>query len=280
MRYSEVIFTIKKGEEWQKDLFIQDLAYLGFDCFEDRDGGFAAYIPEAQFDEGALTSLLFSQSPGFDVDYSYREIKQENWNSVWESNFQPIVIDHHVYVRASFHPQLSEYPIEIVIDPKMAFGTGHHQTTSMMIRMMLDMDFKGQEVLDMGCGTGILSILAEKLGAKGVLAIDNDPVCQASTQENVEINRVHQVQSLCGSIDLIHERKFGIILANINRNILLDHMETYKNSLLPEGKLLMSGFYEGDDLSMLVTQAELLGLELEQSLSDQAWAAIRLRNVR
>lgn len=280
MRYSEVIFTITKGEEWQKDLLIQDLAFLGFDSFEDREQGFAAYIPEAQFDEGSLNSLLFNQSPHFEVDYVYREIKQENWNAVWESNFQPIVIDKRVYVRASFHPVRPAYPLEIVIDPKMAFGTGHHQTTSMMIRLMLELDFKHQRVLDMGCGTGILSILAAKLGADEVMAIDNDPVCEASTQENVSINSVNEVYSFCGSTDLIRDKKFGIVLANINRNILLDHLEAYKDSLLPGGHLLMSGFYEGDDLNMLVSQATLLGLMVEKTLSDQSWAAIILRNVR
>ncbi|HZH54729.1 MAG TPA: 50S ribosomal protein L11 methyltransferase [Sphingobacteriaceae bacterium] len=280
MRYSEVIFTIKKGEEWQKDLLIQDLATLGFDSFEDREIGFAAYIPEAQFDEGALNSLLFNQSPDFVVDYSYREIKQENWNAVWESNFQPIVIDEHVYVRASFHPAAPEYPLEIVIDPKMAFGTGHHQTTSMMMRLMLGLDFKGESVLDMGCGTGILSILAAKMGAKAVLAIDHDPVCQASTQENILLNKVKAIQTLCGSIDLIDGKKFGIILANINRNILLDQLPAYARSLHPGGHLLMSGFYEGEDLKMIVDQATEFGLAVEKTLIDLKWTAVKMRNVK
>lgn len=280
MRYSEVIFTIKKGEEWQKDLLIQDLALLGFDSFEDRESGFAAYIPEAQFDEGALNSLLINQAPDFEVDYSYREIKPENWNAVWESNFQPIVIDEHVYIRASFHPAQSEYPLEIVIDPKMAFGTGHHQTTSMMIRLMLGLDFKGESVLDMGCGTGILSILAAKMGAKAVLAIDHDPVCQASTEENININKVEAIQTLCGSIDLIEGKKFGIILANINRNILLDQLQAYASSLHPGGHILMSGFYEGEDLKMIVDQATELGMTVEKTLIDQRWTAVKMRNVK
>ena len=155
MRYSEVMFTIKKGAEWQKDLLIQELAGLGFDTFEDREQGFAGYIPTAQLDEVSLDHLLYHQDPSLEVEYTAKELKQENWNAVWESNFQPILIDNQVYVRATFHASKPELPVEIVIDPKMAFGTGHHETTSMMVRLLMTMDLQGKKVLDMGCGTGI-----------------------------------------------------------------------------------------------------------------------------
>src|SRR5690606_13495459 len=191
MRYCEVIFTCKGGEVWQKDLLIQDVAALGFDTFEDRENGFSGYLPYAQFDASSLDQLLIGQAEGFLVDYEYREIQHENWNAVWESNFQPIVVADRCYVRATFHEARPEFPLEIVIDPKMAFGTGHHQTTAMMMEYILEQDsLQGLSVLDMGCGTGILAILAGKLGANPILAIDYDPICVESTIENVQLNNI------------------------------------------------------------------------------------------
>ncbi len=275
MRYSEVLFTCKGGEDWQKDLLIQDLAGLGFDSFEDRAHGFAGYIPAAQFDPATLDQLLIGQPVGFLVDYEYREIKPENWNAVWESNFNPITIADRCHVRATFHESRPDYPIEIVIDPKMAFGTGHHQTTSMMMHYLLGLseEISGKSVLDMGCGTGILAILAGKLGADPILAIDNDPVCVESTLENAQLNNINNIITKAGSTELIGDRIFDFIFANINRNILLDHLEFYQKALNKGAMLFLSGFYESGDLDVIRNRALEKGLKYLNHRTDTLWAA-------
>jgi ribosomal protein L11 methyltransferase len=276
MRYIEVDFTIKGGEEWQEDLFVQELATLGFDSFEDKEGGFYGYIPEAQFDAGSVDQLIFQQPEEFQVSYTSKEIAQENWNAVWESNFRPISIDNACYVRATFHDHQPDFPLEIVIDPKMAFGTGHHQTTSMMMRFLLKLGgqgLRGKSLLDMGCGTGILAILASKLGADPIWAIDFDEICVASTEENAGLNGVNNINVKLGSAPEIPELTFDYIFANINRNILLDHLESYERVLKPEAKLFLSGFYENPDLAVITEKATSLGLKFEEHLVDGGWAA-------
>ncbi len=273
MRYSEVIFTCKGGADWQQDLLIHELAARGFDTFEPREEGFAAYIASEQLDLQSLESLLIHQPAGFDVMYEIREILPRNWNEVWESNFEPVVIADRCYVRATFHEPRSAYPYEIVIDPKMAFGTGHHQTTSLMVQYMLNADFQGRRVLDMGCGTGILAILAVKLGADEVLAIDNDPVCVASVEENKLRNDAAGIETKCGSVEWIDSRRFDTILANINRNILLDQMNAYAQSLAIHGELYISGFYQGDDLEVLKGAAADNGLTYQSYKELDGWAA-------
>lgn len=275
MRYSEVIFTCRGGAGWQEDLLIHDLSLLGFDTFEEREDGFAGYIASATFNPDALDLLLLRQPDGFSVTYSQREIEPQNWNSLWESNFNPIEIDKQCYVRATFHEARPEYPFEIIIDPKMAFGTGHHQTTSMMMRLLLELDLQGKHILDMGCGTGILGILAAKKRAASVLAIDNDEICCASTEENAILNGNIKIDVRCGSVELLSGRKFDIILANINRNILLQHMPHYAEALEKEGLLLISGFFTGADMEILSAEAERLGLRFQHHLEDGNWGAAR-----
>jgi len=275
MNYSEVIFTCVGGEEWQRDLFIQRLADIGFDTFEVQPDGFSGYIATEQLNLEAVESLLIHQPPGFDVRYLVNEIAPRNWNAEWERNFDPVVIDDRCYVRATFHEPDPSYPYEIVIDPKMAFGTGHHQTTSLMMRYMLETKLEGKRVLDMGCGTGILAILAAKLGATAILAIDNDPVCVASVEENKQLNRVAAITEQCGDADLIVEMQFDVILANINRNILLDQLDKYALCLESGGQLFLSGFYDGDDLGVLRAAAEMHGLTYLDHKTLDSWAAAR-----
>lgn len=273
MKYAEVVFTCKGGEEWQKDLLIQDLAAMGFDTFEDTDEGFAGYIAAAKFDRNVLEVLLIGQPEGFVVDYTYQEIQPQNWNKVWESNFDPIVIDEVCYIRATFHEPKPSYDYEIIIDPKMAFGTGHHQTTSMMVRYILENEMKGANVLDMGCGTGILAILAAKKGAKQVLAIDYDPVCIESTEENLVLNKVTDIQTAIGSVEQLGEQKFDVIFANINRNILLDHLSAYAAAMEPGGKLYLSGFFVEKDLEIMNAEAKRIGFAYQEHQEDGKWAA-------
>jgi len=277
MKYSEVSFTCKGGEAWHQDILIHDLAGLGFDTFEPRDDGFAAYIASEQLDLQALESLLIHQPIGFEVTYAVREIPPQNWNAVWESNFEPVTVADQCYVRATFHPAQPSYPYEIVIDPKMAFGTGHHQTTSLVMCYMLEESFNGKEVLDMGCGTGILAILAAKMGASRIWAIDNDPVCIDSVVENMALNNITNIVTKCGSTEWIVDEKFDIILANINRNVLLDQLKQYAKSLHDGGVLYVSGFYEGGDLESLQIAGANYALEYDNHRSLDGWAAACFR---
>lgn len=275
MKYTVVNFSSADIQEWQKDLLISELGGMAFDSFEETDDGFKAYIPTEQLDVLALESLLLKTVEGYTIDYSIEDIPYQNWNEIWESNFKPIVVDERCYVRATFHPSDPNYPIELVIEPKMAFGTGHHQTTSMMISFLLDNDVENKSVLDMGCGTGILAILASKKGASNILAVDNDEVCIENVRDNMKLNEVKNIQCEVGSVEKIEEKEFDIIYANINRNILLDHMPMYANSLPLGGELYLSGFYDGEDLQLLQKAANKYNLEFLDKKTTDNWCAAR-----
>ena len=275
MKYVEVIFQMLSGEEWQKDLLVSDLADIGFDTFEDTESGFAAYIPAANLDLQALETLMLNLDAGLEVDYKVEEIENQNWNKLWESNFNPIEVGGQCYVRATFHESKPDFPYEIIIDPKMSFGTGHHQTTSMMLQYILENDFEGKYVLDMGCGTGILAILASKKGAKAVLAVDYDEICVESVAENSGLNHVDNIEAVCGSFEVLKDRLFDTILANINRNILLEQLPQYALSINKNGELYLSGFYEQEDLTMLRDAAESLGFEFISKKVLNNWCAAK-----
>jgi ribosomal protein L11 methyltransferase len=275
MSYLEVQFFQIIGEAFHRDILMAELADLGFDTFEETETGCKAFIAAEKFNQLALQTLLESYSADFAFDFSLAEIEQQNWNAVWESNFEPIIIADQIYVRATFHPARPEFTYEIVIDPKMAFGTGHHQTTSLVMAMMLEEDFKSKKVLDMGCGTGILAILAEKLGAVELDAIDYDSLCYESTLENTALNQCSQINALCGSKEAIPDKAYDIILANINRNILLDQLDRYSDVLLPGGKLYLSGFYEHPDLEILKEKAATLNLVYQEHRVNKDWTAAK-----
>lgn len=275
MRYTAVTFTSDRMEDWQQDLLIDALGEIGYDTFEDADQGFVAYIPTANLDLQALETVLLHHTHGFDVSYGIQELEGQNWNKLWESNFNPITVADQCYVRATFHAPRPDMPYEIVIDPKMSFGTGHHQTTSMMLTYILENDFQDKEVLDMGCGTGILAILASKRGAKYVLAVDYDDVCVASVEENNLLNHIANVEAALGSKEAIAGKVFDVILANINRNILLDQLEQYARSLKPAGVLYMSGFYDGEDLAILTDKAKEVGFVYESKKVLDNWCAAK-----
>ena len=277
MDYYELFFTTHPTEDYQQDLLIDALAGIGFDTFEEVEGGFKAYISEADFDKEALEENLALYHEIFSFSYEVNIIPQKNWNEVWESNFSPIQIRDKVYVRATFHGCKPEFPFEIVIDPKMAFGTGHHETTFMMMDLMLDTGFAGKDVLDMGCGTGILAILASKLGAKDITAIDYDPTCYDSTIENSTLNHIGNIKAICGSREIIPDVQFDIILANINRNILLDQMERYGEVLKNGGEIYFSGFYESPDLEIIKEKASKYGLTYVDHKKTKDWVAAKFR---
>jgi ribosomal protein L11 methyltransferase len=275
MNYYELLFTTIVTEDYQQDLLINALGQIGFDTFEEVEFGFKAYIPVDDFDKAVLEAALDDYREMFTFSYDITLIPQKNWNEVWESNFEPIIIKDKIYVRATFHAPRPEFAYEIVIDPKMAFGTGHHQTTSMMLEMLLENDMTGKKVLDMGCGTGILAIMASKSGASAVTAIDYDPVCFESTIENSQLNKIFNVQTLNGSKEVIPDEQFDVILANINRNILLDQLKRYSEVLKPDGELYLSGFYETPDLDLIMDEARKYGIKYIIHKINNGWVAAK-----
>jgi len=261
-------------DDFHRDLLINALGEAGFDTFEETPEGFNAYISSEEFNQSKLDEALTGYEDLFTFSYEKNLIPAKNWNEVWESNFEPLVIRDQCYIRATFHAAHPEYPYEIVIDPKMAFGTGHHQTTALMMEFMLESDLSGTNVLDMGCGTGILAILAAKLGAAGITAIDYDPVCYESTIENTQLNHTGDIRILCGSKEVIPADTFDIIFANINRNILLDQIPSYARVLAPGGTLFMSGFYQ-EDISAIEEAAGAEGFKLLETKVQDNWVSVK-----
>jgi len=275
MKYTAVNFISTDIQDWQKDLLIAELGEIGFDTFEDTNNGFSAYVPSANLDIQALETVLLDQVDGYHLEYNVEDIEEQNWNILWESNFNPIEIEGQCYVRATFHESKPEFPYEIIIDPKMSFGTGHHQTTSMMLSYVLENEFADKAVLDMGCGTGILAILASKKGATSVLAVDYDSICVESVLENAPLNAVSNIEARLGSKEVIVGESFDTILANINRNILLDQLETYYAVLKPEGELYLSGFYVEEDLDILKSKCAELGFSFVNNKELSGWCAAK-----
>ncbi|QKJ30863.1 50S ribosomal protein L11 methyltransferase [Mucilaginibacter mali] len=275
MNYYELYFKLTDAEDYQQDLLIDALGEIGFDTFEEVADGFKAYIPVDVFDDERVGEVLAPYKEMFNFSYDIHLVEQKNWNEVWESNFEPMQIDDQIYVRATFHEPRPEFPYEIVIDPKMAFGTGHHETTTMMMQHMLNVEFEDKNVLDMGCGTGILAILASKLSAETVTAIDYDVICYESTIENSELNGIYNITPLCGSKEIIPDEEFDVILANINRNILLDQIPRYSEVLCNGGEIYFSGFYEAVDLPMITEAAGKHGLTYVSHLKMKDWVAAK-----
>lgn len=275
MNYKELVFTIISDQDYHQDILINQLGEIGFATFEETDFGFKAYINANEFDEALLNQQLEPYRGLFSFSYEINLIPQKNWNEVWESNFEPIYIKDQVYVRANFHEPKPEFKYEIIIDPKMAFGTGHHQTTAMIMEYLLETDLKDKTVLDMGCGTAILAILASKLGSGDLVAIDNDEVCYESTLENATLNNIKNITAMCGSKEIIPEQKFDVILANINRNILLDQISSYAAVLAVNGTIFFSGFYETPDLDIITEEARKYNLKYISHKKIGQWVAAK-----
>lgn len=274
MDYLKVSFAFGEIEEYQKDLLIADLADIDFETFEDTANGFDAFVQKSLFENVKLKAVL-GEHQSLNADYNVEEVVSENWNKEWESNFSPLIISDNCYVRATFHEAQPQYQYEIVIDPKMSFGTGHHQTTTMMMQYILETDFTGTSVLDMGAGTAILGILAAKRGAEMVVAIDYDEVCYESAIENAKLNNIDNLVSLHGSKEAIPQQTFDIILANINRNILLDQIETYVSVLKADGLIFFSGFYETPDLDIIKSHCEKFGLTYQNHKKIDNWVSAK-----
>lgn len=254
------------------EILIAELGNAGFESFVETDEGVQAFIQEGDWNETILEDIFILGSDEFDISYTHEEIEQVNWNQEWEKNFNPIIVDGICSVRAPFHT-IPEAKYDIVIEPKMSFGTGHHETTHMMIQHLLRQNVSGKSVLDMGCGTGILAILAEMRGASAIDAIDIDNWCYLNTVENAERNQCTKIKTYEGDATLLVNKSYDLIIANINRNILLNDMKAYASCLEPKGTLLLSGFYK-EDISLIDQECLKFNLEFEHKFEKNNWVAM------
>jgi ribosomal protein L11 methyltransferase len=274
--YIEYNFTVQPLQP-ASEILIAELGYAGFESFVENEEGVLAYIQKDEWNEGILEEIQILKSDEFKISFQKKEIAQVNWNEEWEKNFQPIVVDDKCAVRAPFHePFHVDY--EIVIEPKMSFGTGHHETTFMMLQHILGNDFKGKRVLDMGCGTAVLAILAEMKGATSLDAIDIDAWCVENSEENIERNNCSKIKVLLGDASVIPQNgNYDTIIANINRNILLNDMKHYVSVLKEEGELYVSGFYK-EDLELITKTCNNLGLTFVEKKERNNWVAAKFVN--
>lgn len=256
------------------EILIAELNEIGYESYDETENGVNAYILEKFFDEDKFKSLQVFTIPNVKINYEWEIIKTQNWNAVWEKNFEPIIIEDQCIIRAPFHQNTPKLPYEIIIEPKMSFGTGHHETTYLMLKTMLNLDFKDQNVLDMGCGTGVLAILASFMGAKEITAIDIDEWAYKNTIENIEKNNCSNIKAFQGDASLLTDQQFDTVIANINRNILLEDIKHYAKVLKTEGTLLLSGLYE-KDLQMIKEEAASNGITFESFLEKRSWIAAK-----
>jgi ribosomal protein L11 methyltransferase len=259
------------------EILIAELAEVGYESFADTDNGFSAYIIAKDFSEDAIEEIIENYIEIFSFQYQKKTIEKVNWNEEWEKNYAPIIVANRCIVRATFHEPTKAYEYEIIITPKMSFGTGHHETTSLMLENQLDIFHQNAKVLDVGCGTGILAIMAHLLGANSIDAFDNDEWAVENTIENCQLNHCEHVNVQQGTIQtVITANDYNIILANINRNVLLNEISLYSQKLVAEGYLLLSGFYEKDmhDIEAIANQNQLYKVSYREK---NGWVAIIFR---
>ena len=273
MVYIEYEFFTK--DEARRDFIISLLPEVGFDGFEELNGSVKAFISGSAWEQEAVLDILKQNDLG-DIEFKYTTIEPQNWNEQWEKSFSPLLIANRVSIRAPFHePQPAEF--QLVIEPKMSFGTGHHPTTALMIQQMLAMDMTGRSVVDFGSGTGVLAILAEKLGASSILAIDNEEWAVENSKENLVRNDAVKVEVVFADTMSTTDLKFDIMLANINRNVILKNLLSWRNFIKPAGVLIVSGILVTDtkDISDMAVQC---GFEVEKVLTEDGWVSILFKS--
>ena len=279
MNYYELKIKLVPNTEVARDVTSALLAEIGFESFVESDYGLCAYVSEKSFSEEAIADVL-ENLPLLDVSIQYKTefIESQNWNEEWEKNFfQPIIIQNQVIIHSSFHKDIPQLQYNIVIDPKMSFGTGHHSTTSLMVSYILEQNLEGKSLLDMGCGTAILAILAYMRGAKPVVAIDNDEWAFDNSLENIRINQASGIQVKFGDASLLGQEHYDFIFANINRNILLNDIPVYAACLKPNASLFLSGFYK-EDLEIISEVCQKYSLEMIGYKEDNYWVAAQFIN--
>lgn len=271
MKFIEYIFTVNPVIPWN-EILLAKLSQIEFDSFEETATGLKAYIP-SDFDDESFIQELLGEMEGAQISYEKHDIQQVNWNEEWEKNFQPINIDDRCYIRAEFHPQKEGVPYDIVIQPKMSFGTGHHETTHLLVDFILDTDFENKIVLDMGTGTGILGILAKMKNAKSVDAIDIDEWSYENAIENAARNEV-DIEVFKGGAETIPDKLYDVILANINKNVLIEDLPFYHNHLKSGGTLFLSGLYNFDEDDMQ-NEVKKYGLKFVEKRERNQWIALK-----
>lgn len=272
MNYIELKISVTPKEAGS-EILIAELSEVGFESFVDTAEGFIAYIPNTAFDENSLNSITANYATLFSISSTISIIEQQNWNKEWESNFQPIDVDGKCLIRAPFHESKKNYLFDIIIEPKMSFGTGHHHTTQLMIKKLLQLPVSGKSLLDMGCGTGVLAILAAQLNANPITAIDIDDWSYENSIENLQKNNINNVLVQKGDVQLLAGKVFHTILANINKNVLLADIPVYSEAIEKNGNLVLSGFFD-TDIEELTNKAMPHNLKLVDQLSDNQWTML------
>lgn len=271
MNYYACSFS-NPDNEILKDMFMELLGEIGFDSFMDTDEGFDAFCQEPLLNDEELNDIMQMEQFA-NVKLIKKElIPDQDWNATWEASYEPVIINEFCRIRAPFHKVEGSYKYDLIIEPKMSFGTAHHETTSQIIELMLQSDFTGQNLLDMGSGTGVLAILAKKLGSAMTVAIDNDEWAYRNALDNIRLNDENDIIVELGDASSLNDRQFDVILANINRNILLRDMKEYVKCLVDGGKIFFSGFYE-EDLVLITKEAERLGLTYSNHMTKNNWTA-------
>lgn len=270
--YNFLVAPVSPGNE----ILVAELGEAGFESFVEGEDGLMAYIQKTDWHPDILKDVAILNNADFEISYTMEEIEQVNWNEEWEKNFEPIVVDDVCTVRAPFH-QVPDTVFDIIIEPKMSFGTGHHETTHMMIQHILKLNLQGKRVLDMGCGTAVLAILAEKKGATAIDAIDIDNWCYLNSVENAERNSCSRISVYEGDAGLLEGRSYDVIIANINRNILLEDIPVYASCLNADGVLLLSGFYK-DDIPVIEEKCSEFALNFDENFEKNHWVAVKFLN--
>lgn len=275
MTYTEVEFSCNPNNEVVNSILSATIAEIGFESFVESEKGTSAYIQKYLFNKDDLDQLLVNFPIDAQITYTFKDIEDKNWNEEWEKNyFQPLIIDNKCIIQSTFHNAPTTFEYNIFIDPKMAFGTGHHQTTELMIREILKEDFCGKSVLDMGTGTAILAILASMRGANPITAIDIDKWAYDNAMENLSLNKINNVDVQIGGAELLGKQSYDIILANINRNILLNDIYIYASILKTGGALFMSGFYT-EDIQAITDECNKYNLTFKHNTEKDNWVSVK-----
>ncbi len=275
MDYLELTITINPRNPWA-DILTAELSELGFDSFVETETGIQAYAPldTVELTKAIENSILSSDNEGFDIEFTQKTIPHQNWNAQWESDFHPVEVEEYLTIVAPFHSKEDKRGMIVEIQPQMSFGTGHHQTTWLMAKALFEIGTMPLNVLDMGTGTGVLAVIVEKLGANSILGIDIEDWTVINAKENIERNQCSKIEILCGDVNLISGKEFGLIIANINKNVLKSHIESYSKSLTKNGILLLSGFFESD-VNELIEYSSAFDLKMLKIYSKETWAGIQ-----
>ena len=274
MDYYKVFIAITPFSEWIRDIICYHLAEEGFESFVETEGGLEAYIPAEDYDEKNVSLILNSFGENHKFQVIKKLIKSKNWNEEWEKKyFKPLVVANKCVIHAPFHKNFPKVKYDITIEPGMSFGTGNHETTLMMLESILERDINSKTVLDMGCGTGILSILASLKGATKIMAVDISEWSFKSTIENADRNNINNVEAYLGNASLLNGKTFDLILANIHKNVLINDLPVYSNCLNLKGEIIISGFFR-EDITAIKNRAETFGLKQKGVKTKNNWAAL------